>query len=358
MRRQRNIRRNSTMESLENRRLFSAASIVGQLGTDASITVSTVPSNGDLNPYGTAFVPTGFAKGGPLKPGDLLIANFNSGSNLQGTGTTITDVTPTGQTSTFFQGPAGLGLTTALAVLRDGFVVVGSMPTTDGTSATVQPGSLIILDKFGLQVAQFSNAAVLNGPWDMTVNDQGSHVQLFISNVLSGTIERIDLHIKGPDSISVKSVTQIGSGFTHRSDPSALELGPTGLAFDSKNKTLYVASTADNEIFAIPHASTSNADQGTGHLVYSDAAHLRGPLGLALAPNGDLIAANGDAINPSPDSPSEMVEFTTAGNFVGEFSIDSSEDAPFGIAFGKSGKESLFAAVDDNDNSVTIWTLA
>src|SRR5271165_1061262 len=53
-------------------------------------TVSTVPANGDLNPYGVAFVPRHFDRGsGPLKHGDILVSNFNNSSNLQGTGTTI-----------------------------------------------------------------------------------------------------------------------------------------------------------------------------------------------------------------------------------------------------------------------------
>jgi hypothetical protein len=36
--------------------------------------VSTVPSNGDLNPYGLAFVPADFPFGGDLKPGQMLIS--------------------------------------------------------------------------------------------------------------------------------------------------------------------------------------------------------------------------------------------------------------------------------------------
>jgi len=47
--------------------------------------VSTVPANGDVNPYGVAFVPGNFdTNSGPLKHGDILISNFNSKSNLQG----------------------------------------------------------------------------------------------------------------------------------------------------------------------------------------------------------------------------------------------------------------------------------
>ena len=57
---------------------------------------STMPANGDVNPYGVAFVPEGFPSGGPLAPGDILVSNFNStaSSNAQGTGTTIIKLTP------------------------------------------------------------------------------------------------------------------------------------------------------------------------------------------------------------------------------------------------------------------------
>ena len=107
--------------------------------------VSTVPPNGDVNPYGVAFVPQGFPNGGPLQAGDILVSNFNNSMNLQGTGTTIVRVSASGAVSTFFAGPphpegtSGLGLSTALAVLREGFVIVGNVPSTDGTAATVTP---------------------------------------------------------------------------------------------------------------------------------------------------------------------------------------------------------------------------
>jgi hypothetical protein len=59
-----------------------------------SITVSTTPPSGDLNPYGVAFVPAGFPAGGNIAAGDVLVADFNNSSNLQGTGTTIVSITP------------------------------------------------------------------------------------------------------------------------------------------------------------------------------------------------------------------------------------------------------------------------
>lgn len=57
---------------------------------------STIPANGDLNPYGVALVPKGFPAGGMVAPGDILVSNFNNSSNMQGTGTTIIKLTPNG----------------------------------------------------------------------------------------------------------------------------------------------------------------------------------------------------------------------------------------------------------------------
>ena len=57
--------------------------------------VTTIPANGDVNPYGVAFVPDNFQTGsGPLKHGDVLVSNFNNSANLQGTGTTIVSTRP------------------------------------------------------------------------------------------------------------------------------------------------------------------------------------------------------------------------------------------------------------------------
>lgn len=82
-----------------------AASILGQLPTSGERIVSTVPHNGDQNPYGVAFVPEGFPGGGPLETGDILVSNFNNSQNQQGTGTTIVKITPAGNVSVFFHGP-------------------------------------------------------------------------------------------------------------------------------------------------------------------------------------------------------------------------------------------------------------
>ena len=342
--------------------LSAKAPIVPNLPNGAFQTVTTVPANGDLNPYGVAFVPPGFPSGGLLNPGDILVSNFNASSNLEGTGTTIVNIKPDGAHSLFFQGPSmpgQVGLSTALGILKSGFVIVGNVPGTydsHGNLVSVGQGSLTILDRNGKVVTTISDNALLDGPWDLTINDQGSQAQVFVSNVLNGVVTRIDLSIPKSGDPIIESLTRIGSGYFNSIVPAVLAVGPTGLAYNPKNDTLYVASTGDNEIFAIPNAGSRTTDAGTGRVVYQDNAHLRGPLGLVFAPNGDLITANGDAVNPDPNQASELVEFTPQGKFVGQFSIDSTQGAAFGLAVSNVGGVLRLAAVEDVTNSLDVWT--
>src|SRR5665213_3550793 len=80
---------------------------------------STVPANGDVNPYGSVVVPQTIGK---LVRGSTLVSNFNNSANLQGTGTTIVEITPSGVVTTFSQlneplpgrCPGGIGLSLSL----------------------------------------------------------------------------------------------------------------------------------------------------------------------------------------------------------------------------------------------------
>jgi hypothetical protein len=354
-------------EVLETRALLSAtamsvpqATVVSHLAGTPNLVASTVPANGDQNPYGVAFVPNGIFPGGKLHAGSILVSNFNNvGSpptgNLQGTGTTIVEIAPNGNQTLFFQGK-NLGLTTALGVLKEGFVLVGNVPTTDGTFSTIKPGSLLVLNKNGQQVASIGKNAKLDGPWDLTIVDEGPLAFVFVSNVLNGTVTRLELAVT-PFSVTVLNSTLVASGFTHQPNQSALVVGPTGLAFDPVRELLYVASTGDNAIYSIPDALFRLTSAGKGNLVFADQSVLRGPLGLVLLPDGNLIAANGDALNGDPNHPSELVEFTPNGKFVGQASIDANQGAAFGIAAEVQGDELIFAAVNDDTNSLEVFTI-
>ena len=337
--------------------------VVPNIVQEPNFTPSTVPTTGletgDLNPYGVAFAPTGFPTDGTLHPRDILVANFNNSGNLQGTGTSIVKIDPTGAQTVFFENGAFPGLDTALGVFEAGFVVVGHVPSTDGSGVctpgkngeelNVGAGSLVIIDRNGVKVQEIADSSLLDGPWDLTIKD-GDQPAIFVSNVLSGTVTRLDVTIQNASSspVSVVKMTQIASGYKHRCDPAAFVVGPTGVALDVSNDILYVASTADNAIYAIPDASSRQRDAGKGKLTVRDPAHLHGPLGLVLAQNGNLVSAQGDAVNPDVNQPSEIVEFTPAGRFVAQRSIDPALGGAFGVALEPGVNGFRFAAVDDN----------
>jgi hypothetical protein len=316
--------------------------------------VSTVPANGDVNPYGVAFVPQGFPAGGTINPGDILVSNFNASSNAQGSGTTIVDVPPTQPVFQYFGGTAPLGLTTALNVLRKGFVLVGNFPSPDGTCGSASAGSILVIDKNGNLVSTITDSAI-QGPWDSTLFDEGGRAKFFVANGLSGTVVRFELDVTS-SGVTVDHVTQIASGYTHMCDPVTFVDAPTGLVYDAKKDVLYVASAADNSIYAVSDAGDRHHDGGIGKLIYTDAKHLHGPLGMAMAPNGHLLVANNDSINSDPNQPSEIVEFTIEGKFVKQISVDPAQGGSFGLAVDVEGNTATFAAVDDATNLFLIWT--
>ncbi len=339
------------------------------------LTATTVAANGDNNPYGVAFIPKDFPAGGKLKPGDILVSDFNNGtSGLQATGVSIVSIDPAGNTTTFFQGLPGLGLNTALGVLPGGFIIVGNTPrTTDANGTpTVASGSLLILDRNG-QVVETLDATnplyKLDGPWGLTIVNQGSTSHVFVSNVLNGTVTRIDMtnlrHGKPPKFMGA---TEVASGYTFGTNAAALVVGPQGLAFDARRHVLYVASTADNAIFTVLHPLRATSSSGTGAVFAQNDGNLNGPLSLALASNGHLLVTNGDAIlSSAPPPPFNLIlEYqpprgrATMGTFVAQLPIDNTGIAggAFGLAIGSTrNHHQILAAVDDNSNSLIEWTI-
>ena len=328
---------------------------------------STIPANNDLNPYGVAFVPQNFPGGGLIAAGDVLISNFNNLNNVQGTGTTIVKLTPNGAvvpppppgssgTAVTFFTSTPTGLTTALGVLQGGFVLVGNVPTTDGTFGTISQGSLQIINRHGKLIKVVNDNVFLDTPWDLTINDNGYQAQVFVSNVKSGTVSRLDLAV-GPTDVTVLGEVHIAKGYTVQPNAGAVILGPTGLAYDKTTDILYVASTADNKIFAVPHAGKAATAVIRGTPIFAS-PHLRGPLALVFAPNGNLLTANGGAVNSDPTHPSEIVEFTKSGEFVREYNVDASQGGAFGIATVLSGYPPFnFAAVDDVPTIISVYFL-
>lgn len=323
---------------------------------------STVPANGDINPYGCAVVPETI---GDLVKGNVLVSNFNSSGNLQGTGVTIVQISPTGQLTLFAQldpttfpiNPQRIGLTTALVVLKKGWVIVGSLPTLDGSAATATAGDIFILNSSG-DVVKILNGWPINGPWDATVWEEGNHASLFITNVLDGTVAaspnvvntgtvvRINLYAPrdtGENAPLEISRTIIGYGFPQRTDPAALVIGPTGLAL-GPGHTLYVADTLSSRIAAIPNAVRRHTMAGIGTTV-SQGGALNQPLGLVMTPNQDLLTVNGGDGN--------MIEMSRAGRQLRVLTINADGAGTlFGLAIHPANKGVYF--VDDGINALRL----
>jgi hypothetical protein len=295
--------------------------------------------------------------------GDLLISNFNDKANDQGTGTTLVQLTPGGKQSLFAQikasalpgsCPGGVGLTTALALLPGGYVVVGSLPTSNGMSATAKEGCLIVLNSDGTPVSTIAGSNI-QGPWDMAAVTKGSDTTLFVSNVLNGgaadgihtidnsTVVRIELSSSAGQAPKVTSEQVVASELPWVDNAAALVIGPTGLALGA-NGTLYFANTLDNEIMAIPDATTrSSADVGGGDVV-THGKGLNQPLGLELAPNGDLLSTNAGNGN--------IIETTPTGKQVAVRTLDTKTGA--GSLFGFVVWGGGLYYVDDGDNTLKL----
>jgi hypothetical protein len=348
-----------------------------------STIASTVPGNGDVNPYGVALIKR---TTGNLRAGHVLVSNFNDSANVQGTGSTIVDVAPDGSVGLFaalsagsLHGscPGGVGLTTALVVLEQGWVVVGSLPTkaVNGATNFTGPGCLIVLDSLGNPVETFYGS-LINGPWDMAAFDGERAAKLFVTNVLNGTVAangsvvyggtviRLDLKVSDSAMPVLESITVIGSGFPEQTNSSALVIGPTGVGlhtdcaggddcsasgygYDQDRARLYIADTINNRIAVIDHPLERVTSAGTGRTLTTGGS-LNGPLGVIVLPGGDVLTVNGGDGN--------ILEFSPSGTQLAKVLLDSTGSPPgagalFGLAFAPSIGVYF---VDDNTNTLNL----
>jgi hypothetical protein len=332
---------------------------------------STVTDNGDLNPYAVVVAPV---SAGKIQKDDVLVDNFNDIANLQGTGTTIVDYNPTTKQTSLFaklpqklpQCPGGVGLTTAMTMLKTGWIIVGSTPSTDGTTKTKGDGCLLVLDSNGQMVAAWSGPTI-NDPWgNMAVIDNGPTATLFISMagfgvpgpeatdpatgypvvVHQATVLRLELSIPDGKPPVLLSQTVVGNGFSQRADRDNFLFGPTGLAL-APDDTLYVTDGLDNQITAIPDAVKRADSAGVGKLLTENGL-LAWPLALATAPNGHLLVCNGKN--------GQVVEIDPATGkqiYAQWIDSDQAQSPPgngdlFGIAMKPDGKG--FYYVEDDTN--------
>jgi hypothetical protein len=330
--------------------------------TKITVLGSTTPANGDINPY--AIWPVTETVGS-VRAGDVLVDNFNNASNDQGTGTTIVDLHPGGRLSVFASLPSrvsgcpgGVGLTTAMVQLKTGWVIAGSLPSANGQVGTAGAGCLLMISPDG-RLAGTISGPYIDGPWDAAVSDNGTAATLFVANTLigispasknttendQGDVVRLSLAESATAPPRLTAETVVASGFPERPDTAAFIKGPTGLAL-GRSGTLYVADNLSNRIASIASALTRATSAGTGTTL-TKGGQLANPLGLVLAPGGDLLAAN--ATN------GKIVEVTPGGKQAGEYYADHDigQEPPgngdlFDVAVNQAGTGVLF--VNDGTN--------
>ncbi|MDA8095389.1 MAG: hypothetical protein M0T84_16090 [Betaproteobacteria bacterium] len=334
---------------------------------------STTPPNGDGNPYAVVVAPV---SAGKIHKDDVLVTDFNNVSNLQGTGGTIVDYRPATRQTTIFatlpqhlpQCPGGIGLSTAMTMLKSGWVIVGSTPSTDGTTSTLGKGCLLVLDPNG-KVATVWSDPEIDDPWgNMATIDKGNRATLFVSmsgfgvpaldvldpksavpvTVRKATVLRIDLSIPRGKPPVITHETVVANGFGQRADRDAFLIGPTGIALASEG-TLYVSDALANRIAAIDDAATRTTSAGLGRTV-TEGGLLRRPLAMTMTPDGDLLVTNGNN--------GQVVEVNpAAGKQLAAQWIDADEaQSPpgnhdlFGISMAPDGKG--FYYVEDDVNTL------
>ncbi len=330
---------------------------------------STVPENGDQNPYAIFVAPV---SAGKIRKDDVLVDNFNDKNNLQGLGSSIVAYTPATKQMSLFAAiprhlpgcPGGIGLTTAMAMLKSGWVIVGSLPSNDGTTATKGQGCLVVLDAQG-NVAGTITSPDINGPWgNMAVIDNGATATLFVSNtgfgvgapagtppvVKQASVLRIELSIPPGKPPAVTNETVVASGFGEQADKGVFIIGPTGLALGA-NGSLYVADAIGNRVNEIWDATTRTTSAGVGRVVTEDGL-LQRPLAMAALPNGHLLVTNGlngQAVEIDPASGRQL--------YAQWIDADKAQTPPgsgdlFGIALTPAGDG--FYYVEDDMNTLVL----
>src|ERR1700693_2923874 len=100
-------------------------------------------------------------------------------------------------------------------------------------SAAPSRGTLQVVDRHGTVVNTLTDSVggFYDSPWDLTIKDNGNTAQLFVSNVLTGTVARLDLAV-GRSNVTIQHQYIIANGYMHGVNSSAFVLGPTGLALD------------------------------------------------------------------------------------------------------------------------------
>jgi hypothetical protein len=327
---------------------------------------STIPSNGDLNPYGLTVATSSQGK---VKKGDLFVCNFNAKSNIQGTGTTIVSLSPTpgSKPNDFAQSGSLLGCAALTATELSSVTYAASFGKTKGTVTQWSPtASMTKMLNKNLVHPWGATWAVASGLYTYAAN------ALFVSDASTGSIV-LAASCQGGQCSYPGTVIVKGFAVNHGKPGSIL--GPSGLTFDPKNcvrlsgtkacGTLYVVDGKTNTVVAIHNAlnlrnknsiivsangkSFSGPDGGWAKLLYSGAP-LNGPISSTVLFNHNLVVGN----TLDPNGKNLLIEISPAGKLLDTVNVDKgAAGALFGlVATGRSVATTKLYFNDDNANNL------
>jgi hypothetical protein len=302
--------------------------LLGTLSSIARISTTSSPPQLDRRPYGVTIAPT---TAGLITAGDVLACNFNDAANKAAQGSTLVGMHATAGASPYLiaQSSALQGCT-GLAALPDGTIIASALTsaqiafvTATGNVTTPLPSGIFVHPS-GIAYAPANSQQ----PAALYVSD------IDLSRPDGGSIYRITLN--GEPAVP-GNVVQIAYGFCTSGAPGAL-FGPSGLTYDKSSDTLYLADPSSNTIVALTEVSRF-ISKGGGVVgscggppptpaLYRDettpdedsiqfiaqGAPLFTPVDVALLPNGDVVAINGDlplSNGQRPPSPNLAIELIT-----------------------------------------------
>ncbi|MBV9720001.1 MAG: hypothetical protein JOZ77_11830 [Candidatus Eremiobacteraeota bacterium] len=322
-----------------------------KLLTKEGVIGSTVdPKLHQLNPYGLAVAPS---TNGLFEKGDLVVCNFNASSNVQGTGYTIVALHPR---------PRAQPLLVSDSKTLLGCAALALGPADDIWAAAFKANDNPVISATGQLEANIKGKP-FHHPFGQIFAPHGGASgapAFYESNARDGgTVVRINL----------------GSGFTYdviangfainRGQPGSI-LGPSGLAYDNKNDTLYVVDGANNTVVAFDRVSTipaggvtvgkdgmtfSGPSASQARLVFAGRP-LDAPISSALLYNGNLVIGN----TGNPNGRNIMVEMTPHGRILATRNVDrGAAGSIFGmVATGNNVEDARIYFNDDNHNDLRV----
>jgi hypothetical protein len=327
--------------------------ILKKLTKDVVIGTTVDPTNGDMGPRGLSVATTSYG----LKKGQLAVCNFDDSTGAAGKGTTIEILNPTtgSKPTTFVQSSQIEGCADDVVNESDGICATGF---TSGVLACFNNKGKLVKTYGSPFVAPFYLVDAYCPSKSSFCGYSAEYI--FGSDASTGSIINFSINQYGNPK-----PTQVATGFEVNKQPGWSALGPSGLSYNPKIDTLYIADGADNTVVSFNNASEMLVTDEIvvlkggkkfkclypsttcGKLVRAGKP-LAQPVAMTIEPNGNLIVAN------TKGGGSKLIEMTPSGKVLDSKVIDSSEGpGVFGLlAKGTNDSNTVLYYTDTNDNNL------